>query len=55
MPINPYGDINPYEDKKANCRVSVYKGFLSLMGTIVIIRILHIIKRMQIWDKLSSK
>ena len=33
-----YGNINPYEDKKANCQVSDYKAWLSLMGILAIIR-----------------
>ena len=37
-----YVGINPYGDKKANCQVSDYKAWLSLMGTLVIIRITRI-------------
>ena len=32
------GGINPYKDKKANYQVSDYKAWLSLMGTLAIIR-----------------
>ena len=37
-PITPYGDINPYVVKTANSQVSDYKPWLSLMGTLAIIR-----------------
>ena len=40
----PFGGINPYRDKKPNCQVSDYKAWLSLMGTLVIIRMPRIWK-----------
>ena len=40
----PYGSINPYGDKKANCQMSNFKAWLSLMGTLVIIRMPRIWK-----------
>ena len=41
---NPLLCINPNGDKKANCQVSDYKAWLSLKGTLVIIRMPRIWK-----------
>ena len=43
----------PYGDKKANCQVSDYKAWLSLMGTLVIISMPRIWK--QVLDQTSFK